>query len=511
MRKEFRIMVILLIALSPYVIIRNPLLAQQLTEYSRYDKVVPGRKSSCGVSCLYIASSLMGMHPNLNDLAKISQLSLNGTSMLQLKTAAEAIGLTAKGYKYTEKNWRQLRPLTIVHIKNKHYLLVLHVNERGLSVLDPPNSKLFLTGPEFKKMWSGHALELSRTPLSKSQVSQREKNSSDIQYLDVVILPSSPSRFEAELQFDNLLAEKTYDFQIRVRNSLESPLRFDHCFSSCGCTTVTPDSKVIQPSTVGTLRGKLSTVNSTGKFMSNVIVVFESKATKRTIHIKLKANILTVGLLRAYPPKIVYRTSIGLPLETQKLILRRDSAQPLRLKSVATKDSWLTCNRREYTAQINNLSTAQFSVKCDSALSIGRHETFIIFKTDHEKFPEIQVPVVVEVNRDIVSEPEKIVRVVSVNSRSHKVKLRLISRSGKKFTIVSAKMEPTSLGRVKIQNGISNGFAALDVSLSPSLVRTEVLRGRVVVDLKHPTCSEFSIPILLNIVGEKGISAETAK
>lgn len=458
-------------------------------DYSRYGPVSPGHQSACGVECLYVASRLFGLQPALSDLASDAGLSMQGTSLLGLKQAAEAVGFQAQGIRYAPEDWAAIKPLSIAHFRSGHFVLILKVGQEHIEALDPPRHRLRLTPAEFMERWSGHVLELTRPAVTEP---------ANGTHVTTVVVQQGATAVAGKIAFGPVYAEREYPFLIHIRNASSEALRFSRFVADCGCTTVQPDDSVIGPSAEGSLRGVLSTAGMNGELRRKAVAIFEAGETSVTVSVDITATVSAEGVLRAFPPRLGFRALVGERSPDQALVVRRDSGEALSLKAVRADQPWLSV--AEVPVPKMGPAETRLILHAREVLPAGEHKAVLTVETEHPKFADLRVPVTVEVSCDIQARPESLVvhRIARASSVDVST-IRLVSRSGQRFKVISAILEPATLGRVTFEDSLA---ASHEVEFRLNQLVSEadgqLVRGRLNLTLDHPACPTVSVPLFVS-------------
>lgn len=171
----------------------------------------------CGPTCLRIIAAHYGRDIPIQTLRELSYTSHEGTSLLGLSNAAEALGFHSAGVKLS---WEQLcdeAPLPcIVHWNQKHFVVVYkitnHKGKKEVHVSDPASGLLIYSEESFLKSWgatsveksykdTGIALILETTPAFYEQQDGRSEASRKITlgYLAKYLRPHRQSLFQLVL------------------------------------------------------------------------------------------------------------------------------------------------------------------------------------------------------------------------------------------------------------------------------------------------------------------------
>ena len=196
--------------------------AAQLAAYSSFGPIFQGGKEECGPQCLYVASRILMISADYTRLASTSGLNENGTSLLGLKHGAESIGLKATGAKLEIADWRSIEPLSILHLKEDHFVLAPRAEGGGLRVFDPGKGKvIMLAQDELAERWSGYLLHLELQP-STSQPSTDQLStittSLEVNPADKLVV--------RDFAIGSVWAERHYPFEVQIGNAGLHPLKF---------------------------------------------------------------------------------------------------------------------------------------------------------------------------------------------------------------------------------------------------------------------------------------------
>ncbi len=144
-------------------------------------------KSECGSSCLRMVSKYYGKYFTAETMRKKTFVSHNGTSFLELKQAAENIGLETYAL---ELDWEQLKQINkpcIIHWNNNHFVVVYKIKqnrrtkEEKVLVADPGSGLTTYNKDLFLNHWlqkpytyKGFVLSFSPTQTFKNIVSEKD-------------------------------------------------------------------------------------------------------------------------------------------------------------------------------------------------------------------------------------------------------------------------------------------------------------------------------------------------
>lgn len=125
----------------------------------------------CGAACLCSIAGWYGVQISLSEARRNCGCSQEGITIRGLIDGAAAIGLSAKGYKTTEKKIDNLLSLTspIIALMQKedgstHFVVLQKVTKTHLNIMDPAEGRIIKLDVEaFLKEWSGYIILLAPT------------------------------------------------------------------------------------------------------------------------------------------------------------------------------------------------------------------------------------------------------------------------------------------------------------------------------------------------------------
>ncbi|WP_166245118.1 peptidase domain-containing ABC transporter [Paenibacillus turpanensis] len=142
----------------------RPKLWRRRKGWKRYPALLQQNEMDCGPTCLTMISNYYGMKASVNRMRERCNVGVEGTSMLGLTEAAEALGFEAKGLKATVSLLHEMQTPFIAHWNGNHYIIVYEVKENGVVVADPAVGYVDeLPMDKFKSHWTGYAITLQPT------------------------------------------------------------------------------------------------------------------------------------------------------------------------------------------------------------------------------------------------------------------------------------------------------------------------------------------------------------
>lgn len=141
----------------------------------------------CGPTCLKIISKYYQKTISLRHIRELSETLRNGSSLLGLSNAAEALGFKSLGVQISLSKLKQAPLPCILHWNNNHYVVLYKVKKDKYYISDPAYGYLKYGKSEFLKRWiggnasehteEGITLLLEPTPkFYDSQYSDKEKS-----------------------------------------------------------------------------------------------------------------------------------------------------------------------------------------------------------------------------------------------------------------------------------------------------------------------------------------------
>jgi len=140
----------------------------------KYPFVSQSDQSECGAAALAMVASWHGLPMAVTDLRSLAVTDRQGTTLHNMKLAAERLGFTARYYKDGKFEYLSPVPLpAIVHTNNQegmpHFIVLYKVNRNSVVIGDPgSNGVETISRKEFCERWSGILMVLvSEGPLER--------------------------------------------------------------------------------------------------------------------------------------------------------------------------------------------------------------------------------------------------------------------------------------------------------------------------------------------------------
>ncbi len=129
----------------------------------RFPHIEQGATMDCGPSCLAMVFRHYGAENLQYVLAKLSEVTTEGSSLYDLMTVAENFGCKAEGYVLDYEYLQQIQLPCIAHYEGQHFVVVYEATDQYVRVSDPAFGKTRYRRDEFENKWSGVVLEIKPT------------------------------------------------------------------------------------------------------------------------------------------------------------------------------------------------------------------------------------------------------------------------------------------------------------------------------------------------------------
>jgi ATP-binding cassette subfamily B protein len=110
----------------------------------------------CGPTCLRIVAKHYGKLISLQEIRDISETTREGSSLLKLSEAAEAMGFRTIGAKLNFEKLKNAPLPLIVHYDKNHFVVVYRIRKDVVYISDPAYGLISLTKEEFIARWIGN-------------------------------------------------------------------------------------------------------------------------------------------------------------------------------------------------------------------------------------------------------------------------------------------------------------------------------------------------------------------
>src|SRR5260221_801078 len=140
----------------------------------RVPVILQSEAPECGIACLAMVASFHGHRTDLSAMRVRLSPSLKGITLKNVAQIAETMGMTARGVQVPLDSLGKLRLPAVLHWDMNHFVVLVKVAGRKITVHDPARGKRVLTLDEASRHFTGVAMEF--TPTAEFQEKdEREK------------------------------------------------------------------------------------------------------------------------------------------------------------------------------------------------------------------------------------------------------------------------------------------------------------------------------------------------
>jgi ABC-type bacteriocin/lantibiotic exporter with double-glycine peptidase domain len=126
--------------------------------------VLQNKRNNCGPAALKMILDHHGIPSSLGEIEGRISLTRRGASMLALKEAAESMGLSAEGWRYTMEDLPKAPFPAILYVNGDHFIVADSIVSGRVFVRDPAVGKLRLQRSGLLGIWEGETLLIWRSP-----------------------------------------------------------------------------------------------------------------------------------------------------------------------------------------------------------------------------------------------------------------------------------------------------------------------------------------------------------
>jgi ATP-binding cassette, subfamily B, bacterial CvaB/MchF/RaxB len=140
----------------------------------RVPVILQSEAPECGIACLAMVASYHGHRTDLSSMRMRLSPSLKGITLKNVAQIAESMGMTARGVQIPLQSLGKLRMPAVLHWDMNHFVVLVKVAGRRMTIHDPARGKRVLFIEEASRHFTGVAMEF--TPSAEFQVKdEREK------------------------------------------------------------------------------------------------------------------------------------------------------------------------------------------------------------------------------------------------------------------------------------------------------------------------------------------------
>ncbi len=126
--------------------------------------ILQSEATECALACLAMIAGFHGRKESLSELRRRFSVSLKGTTLNGLVSAADRLGLSGRAVRLELGELKQLNTPCILHWGLNHFVVLCKIKRKRITVHDPARGKLILSIEEVSRHFTGVALELTPAP-----------------------------------------------------------------------------------------------------------------------------------------------------------------------------------------------------------------------------------------------------------------------------------------------------------------------------------------------------------
>ena len=135
-----------------------------LFRWNKLPVILQAEAAECGLAALAMVAGYHGYQTSLTELRRKFIVSLKGVNLRSLSSAADQLGLSARGLRCELEDLNQLKTPCILHWGLNHFVVLKKAGRKKITIHDPARGKRTLPLYEASKHFTGVALELTPTP-----------------------------------------------------------------------------------------------------------------------------------------------------------------------------------------------------------------------------------------------------------------------------------------------------------------------------------------------------------
>lgn len=151
-----------------------PAVAPKPRWFKRYPHVEQHDETDCGAACLAMITAYHGNPVGVARLRDLANVDADGANMWSVAQAGEALGFHTRGLQLSYEALCELQLPAIVHWQGYHYIVLYEADAAKVVVGDPGIALLKMPVEEFKRGWTGRALEF--VPTAKLGTTEKIKS-----------------------------------------------------------------------------------------------------------------------------------------------------------------------------------------------------------------------------------------------------------------------------------------------------------------------------------------------
>src|SRR5687768_6077287 len=129
----------------------------------RVPVILQSEAPECGIAALAMVASYHGHRTDLSAMRLRLSPSLKGVTLKHIAQIAETMAMTARGVQVALESLGKLRLPAVLHWDMNHFVVLVKVSGRKITVHDPARGKRILTMDEASRHFTGVAMEFTPT------------------------------------------------------------------------------------------------------------------------------------------------------------------------------------------------------------------------------------------------------------------------------------------------------------------------------------------------------------
>ena len=126
----------------------------------RVPMILQAEAAECGLACVAMVAAYYDQSYSLAELRSRFRVSLKGMTLRQLLDAAKGLGFDTRAVRLDIDELRELRLPSILHWQMNHFVVLIKVGKKHVTLLDPARGSRKVTFNEFSECFTGVAVEL---------------------------------------------------------------------------------------------------------------------------------------------------------------------------------------------------------------------------------------------------------------------------------------------------------------------------------------------------------------
>ncbi|WP_312241449.1 peptidase domain-containing ABC transporter [Pantoea sp.] len=127
---------------------------------SKIPEILQTEASECGLACLAMISGFYGINHDLFSIRERFSVSSRGLTLKDLVTMSKNMGMQTRALSLEIDELKLLRCPCILHWDLNHFVVLVAVNQRSITIMDPARGKRKISFSRCRQHFTGIALEL---------------------------------------------------------------------------------------------------------------------------------------------------------------------------------------------------------------------------------------------------------------------------------------------------------------------------------------------------------------